>query len=95
MRPDEFVPEGRWIGLVIAVRRPFRTRDRFGRCQPLRSWLISAVAPRPNRTIEWLSFQTLKGWDEGEQLFAPKRHNLIHQKKSVVHPSTPTLKNQR
>jgi hypothetical protein len=27
------------------------------------------------------------GWDEGEQLFAPKRQNLIRQKKSVVHPS--------
>jgi len=47
--PIEFVPEGRWTGLEIAVHRPFRTMDRLGRCQPLRSWLISAVAPRPNR----------------------------------------------
>jgi tRNA (guanine-N7-)-methyltransferase len=27
-----------------------------------------------------------EGWDEGGQLFAPQRHNLIRQKKSVVHP---------
>ena len=60
-RPIEFVPEGRWTGLEIAVHRPFRTMDRLGRCQPLRSWLISAVAPRPNRAIEWLLLQTLRG----------------------------------
>jgi hypothetical protein len=28
-----------------------------------------------------------EGWDEGGQLFAPQRHNLIRQKKSVVHPT--------
>jgi hypothetical protein len=27
-----------------------------------------------------------EGWDEGGQLFAPKRHNLIRQKKSVLRP---------
>jgi len=32
-----------------AFRRPFRTFDRWGRYQPLRSWLISVVAPRPKR----------------------------------------------
>jgi hypothetical protein len=26
-----------------------------------------------------------EGWDEGEQLFAPKRHHLIRRKKSVLH----------
>jgi hypothetical protein len=25
-----------------------------------------------------------EGWDEGEQLFAPQRHNLIRLKKSVL-----------
>ena len=28
-----------------------------------------------------------EGWDEGEQLFAPQRHNLIRQKKFVVRPA--------
>jgi hypothetical protein len=28
-----------------------------------------------------------EGRDEGEQLFAPKRHKLIRQKKSVVRPA--------
>jgi hypothetical protein len=32
------------------------------------------------------------GWDEAEQLFAPKRRNLIRQQKSVVRPSSPDVR---
>jgi hypothetical protein len=32
-----------------------------------------------------------EGWDEGGQLFAPQRHNLIRQKKSVMHPCDGSL----
>jgi hypothetical protein len=59
------------------VPSPLRGRVRAG-------WALTMGA----RQISSAPSFGREGWDEGEQLPAPRRHNLIRQKKSFMGPST-------